>query len=54
MKLGFKFNQIAIAALIIVSAIAFGAMASGYTGLIELQCGSQGCRFVIDGRQPSE
>ena len=54
MKTGFRFNQIAVAALTVVSAITFGAMASGYTGLIELQCGSQGCRFVIDGRQPSE
>lgn len=50
MKPGFELNQIAIAALLVVGGIAVTAMFSGYTGLIELQCSSDGCRVVIDSR----
>lgn len=54
MKIGFRFNQVAVTALIVVGVIATGAMTSRYAGLIELQCGSEGCKAVIDGRYPSE
>lgn len=50
MKTGFRFNQIAVTALIIVGVIVIGAMTSRYAGLIELQCGAEGCKAVIDGR----
>ena len=50
MKLGFGLNQIAVAALLVVGGITVAAMFSGYTGLIELQCSSEGCRVVIDSR----
>ena len=50
MKSGFGLNQIAVTALIVVGAIAVVGMFSGFSGLIELQCSSGGCRFVIDGR----
>lgn len=50
MKSRFGLNQIVIAALIVVGVIAVTGMFSGFSGFIELQCSSNGCRFVIDGR----
>ncbi|MEM9006229.1 MAG: hypothetical protein AAGE59_22215 [Cyanobacteria bacterium P01_F01_bin.86] len=50
MKSGFGLNQIAITALIVVGVIAVAGMFSDFPGIIELQCGSDGCRFVIDAR----
>jgi Na+/H+-translocating membrane pyrophosphatase len=54
MKPGFSLNQILITAFLVAGAIAVGAVLSGYSGFIELQCSSEaGCRILIDGR-PSE
>lgn len=51
MKSGFGFNQIALAALLVAGGVALSAIFSGYTGLIELQCSSGGCRVVLDSRR---
>lgn len=50
MKLGFSLNQIAVAALVVVGLVTIGAIFARYPGLIDMQCGSSGCRIVIDGR----
>jgi hypothetical protein len=50
MKLGFTLNQIAVVACILVGSVAMSAMLMRYPGLIEMQCGTEGCRIVIDGR----
>ncbi|NER78081.1 MAG: hypothetical protein F6K42_00595 [Leptolyngbya sp. SIO1D8] len=51
MKAGFNFNQVLIAVLMIAGLIAMGAIFTQYPGLIEMQCSTSGCRFVIDGRR---
>ena len=54
MKLRFKVNQIAIAALLSVSIVTLSAVFSKYPGLIELQCNPGGCHVVIDGRPSND
>ena len=50
MKLGFTVNHIAILAVLSVGIVILSAVFSKYPGLIELQCNSDGCHVVIDGR----
>ncbi|MFG6100543.1 hypothetical protein SPB21_35220 [Leptothoe sp. ISB3NOV94-8A] len=52
MKLGFTVNHIAIIAVASVGIVILSAVFSKYPGLIELQCNSDGCHVVIDGRSP--
>lgn len=52
MKLGFTVNHIAILAVVSVGIVILSAVFSKYPGLIELQCNSDGCHIVIDGRSP--
>jgi hypothetical protein len=51
MERPFSLNQVAVAALLITGLITFAAVLSGYSGLIEFQCSSSGCKALIDGRQ---
>ena len=52
MKIQNAVNKTFALALIAVSVIVLTAIFSHYPGLIELQCSTQGCGVVIDGRLP--
>ena len=46
-----NFTLIVITVLSAMATITFGAMALGFPGLVELQCNTIGCKFVVDGRE---
>ena len=50
MKLQNTVSQTFAIAAFVVGVISLTAVASKYPGFIELQCNTQGCRVVIDGR----
>ena len=51
MKVVFTLNRVLIAALIVAGLISMGAIFARYPGLIQIQCSTEGCELIIDGRQ---
>ena len=43
------FNQVILAALFTAAFISLGAIITGYSGVIEVECSSDGCKAIIDG-----
>lgn len=52
MKIQNTLNKTFVLALAVAFVIILTAIFSHYPGLIELQCSTQGCGVVIDGRLP--
>lgn len=50
MKLTSKLNQAVVVAFVVTGLVAIGAILLEFPGLIDMQCSSNGCRVIIDGR----
>jgi hypothetical protein len=54
MKNTFNFFHVLAVAILTVGAIAGTAVLSGFAGVLQFQCGSEGCGGLYDGRPKME
>ena len=54
MKIKATVQQTLLLAFLVVGVVSVTAIASEYSGFVEIRCGSQECRLVIDGRSDSD